>query len=281
MRTVSLWLLAASMIGVGCTGADDIKRGPCDDLLACAAIAAPDKLNEHLGNYGEGGSCWKSLERSLCEKSCTSLIAQIAASKPGITECAGTASVVSDGGTGQDAAPDMIGPPPCGPATCSGCCSAGVCKPGGASDSCGQGGAACSICGASQICSAARSCGSNPNEMIRITIVDATIRSTTPSGLAWDSPLGAPDPYVTINGSVATRVIDDTTWPTWGAMHTFTRAEIMDSGIVLQMFDKDISFDDVIASARTLKVTEADLAKGRIDWFNWDSVQSIRFDVSR
>ncbi len=49
-------------------------------------------------------------------------------------------------------------------------------------------------------------------------------------------------------------------------------------GIVLQMFDKDISFDDVIASARTLKVTEADLAKGRIDWFNWDSVQSIRFD---
>ncbi len=102
MRTVSLWLLAASMIGVGCTGADDIKRGPCDDLLACAAIAAPDKLNEHLGNYGEGGSCWKSLERSLREKSCTSLIAQIAASKPASPN-AGTASVVSDGGMGQDA----------------------------------------------------------------------------------------------------------------------------------------------------------------------------------
>lgn len=283
MRTVSMWLLAASLIVVGCTDADDVDHSPCDDLLACAAVAAPDKLNEHLGNYGQNGSCWKSLDRALCEKSCSSLIAQIATAKPGVAECAGTAGVgPQDGGTSADlGSSDMSAPPACSPVNCTGCCAGDVCKAGGASDSCGQGGTACAVCGAPQICTAARSCGVDPNERIRLTIVDATIVSTTPSGLSWDSPLGSPDPYVTINGSVATRVIDDTTWPVWGATHSFTRAEIMGSGIVLQMFDKDVSFDDVIASARTLKVTEADLAKGRIDWFNWDSVRSIRLDVTR
>lgn len=286
MRTVSLWLLAAALMGVGCTGANDIKRGPCDELLACAAIAAPDKLNEHLGNYGENGSCWKSLDRSLCEKSCTSLITQLAAAKPGITECAGTSSVVADGGMGQDASTmtdagtDMSGPPPCGPATCSGCCSAGVCKPGGASDSCGQGGAACSICGTSQICSAARSCGVDPNEMITLVVANASISSRTPAGIPWDAPFGDPDPYVVVNAK-STGLESDTLSPSWGTIMSFTRKDLMVDGVTVSMYDKDVSSDDLIAGPRTLRVTETDLIAGKIDWYSWESVRYITFMVRK
>ncbi len=75
MRSISsLSFLAIALTAISCTTANDVTRGPCDDLLSCAAIASPEKLNEHLANYGENGSCWKSLDRTLCEKSCTSLI---------------------------------------------------------------------------------------------------------------------------------------------------------------------------------------------------------------
>lgn len=282
MRTVSMWLLAASLIVVGCTDADDVDHSPCDDLLACAAVAAPDKLNEHLGNYGQNGSCWKSLDRALCEKSCSSLIAQIATAKPGVAECAGTAGVgPQDGGTSADlGSSDMSAPPACSPVNCTGCCAGDVCKAGGASDSCGQGGTACAVCGAPQICTAARSCGVDPNEMLTLIVQSASIDSRTPAGVPWDAPVGDPDPYVVVNASRTTWA-DDTLYPSWNAIFKFTRKALMTDGVTVSVYDKDVSSDDQIAGPRTLKVTEADLLAGKIDWYLWQSVRSITFQVKR
>lgn len=288
MRSIfSLSFLAIALTAISCTTANDVTRGPCDDLLSCAAIASPEKLNEHLANYGENGSCWKSLDRTLCEKSCTSLISQIAASKPGVPECAGTAT--SDGGVvptdGMIVAVDMGSsdmsvPPSCSPLNCAGCCMGGVCKTGGSSDSCGQGGSVCTVCGPTQICNAARSCGANPNELITLVVERASIESKTPAGLPWDAPFGDPDPYVTV-GSKQTLTSNDTLYPYWGASMTFTRQELMTDGVTVWVYDEDVSSDDVIARGRKLKITDADLMTGTVQWSNWDSVRSITFQVKK
>lgn len=273
----------AALVSVGCVGANDTHHGPCDDLLSCAAVAAPDKLNEHLGNYGANGTCWKSLERTLCEKSCTALIAQIAASKPGVTECAGPISHPDASTSNPDASTsggnDMAAPG-CGPLTCGGCCAGGMCRTGSTEDACGNGGGSCVQCVGGKVCSAARICEADLNEALQLFVVDAAISSSTPAGAPWDTPFGDPDPFVTING-YSTGTQNDTLSPRWNAAFTFTRKELMIDGVVVSVFDKDVTYDDRVAGPRTLRVTETDLSTGKIDWYSWDSVRRISFTVRK
>lgn len=281
MRLLPLLVLGKSLLLVGCSGTEDVPRGPCDELLSCAAAAAPEQLNEHLGNYGDNGSCWKALERAQCEKSCAALIAQIASSRPGFSECGGphfpadadaSPADASDGGT------DLVAPA-CGPLNCAGCCSGDVCRLGNANDACGLSGVACAVCESGKRCNAVGQCEPDPNQMLQLTVLSARINNRTPAGAPWDSPFGDPDPYVTLNGS-STSVQDNTLYPVWRAGFPFTRKALMTEGVSISVFDEDVTFDDKIAGPRTLKVTEADLALGQIDWHSWDSVNTITFLIA-
>ena len=115
--------------------------------------------------------------------------------------------------------------------------------------------------------------------MLQLTVLSARINNRTPAGAPWDSPFGDPDPYVTLNGS-STSVQDNTLYPVWRAGFPFTRKALMTEGVSISVFDEDVTFDDKIAGPRTLKVTEADLALGQIDWHSWDSVNTITFLIA-
>lgn len=295
MRTALSAVFCVALSATGCVGYKDVTDGPCDQLLRCAALTDPGKLNEHIGTYGAEGSCWKSVPHDLCEATCSKLLDGYAASSPKTTECGpippianlsdasvtdGSASM-TDGGASTDGGPaDMGGS--CGPASCAGCCMGGVCQPGTANSACGGGGMACAPCASPMVCDAiARTCGANPDEVIKLTIYDADIYSRKSNGDPWDFPSGYPDVFVTIDGVRRTTVEDDTIYPYWDKTLYMTRRELMNTGVYVAVWDEDISYNDRISYSKLLKVTDADLLVGKIEWRAWDDVKRIQFNVSR
>ncbi len=299
MRVTTAGLVLLLGLSSACTVENEIYDGPCDQLLRCVAVADPGKLSEQVTTYGEGGTCWKSVPRNLCEQTCTSMLHDYEAKTSGIRECrsgsfgqdagAPDAGVSADSGVAADgAAPtdaasgDMTVPPTCGAATCGGCCLAGVCQPGSASTACGGNGASCVVCASPKVCDpAARTCGADPNELLSLTIYDADIYSRKYNGDPWDFPSGYPDVFVTIDGVRRTAVEDDTIYPYWGKTIYLTRRELMDIGVYVAVWDEDISYNDRISYSKLLKVTDADLLVGKIEWRAWDDVRRIQFNVSR
>lgn len=304
MRVTLAGLVLLLGLSSACTVENEIYDGPCDQLLRCVAVAEPGKLSEQVTTYGAGGTCWKSVPSNLCEQTCTSMLHDYETKTSGLRECRsgsfgqdaivpdaavstdgglGDAATLADGATPADAASgDMTAPPTCGPATCGGCCLAGVCQPGTANSACGGNGAACVVCASPKVCdSAARTCGADPNELISLTIYDADIYSRKYNGDPWDFPSGYPDVFVTIDGVRRTTVEDDTIYPYWDKTLYLTRRELMTTGVYVAVWDEDISYNDRISYSKLLRVTDADLLAGQIEWRSWDDVKRIQFNVSR
>ncbi len=159
---------------------------------------------------------------------------------------------------------------PCGAATCAGCCQNGACQAGVGNSACGRGGAACVACGAGQVCGAEQRCNVDPNSMWVVQPTEFEV-TTSNSGATWDVGGGAPDPYASLAcpaGAmmrVFTETANDTFRGTWRMGSCRMRAsDLLATGFSIGVFDEDISDDDTVASAGTIRVSEANLMAGSI-----------------
>ena len=96
---------------------------------------------------------------------------------------AGAAGARGTGGAGG-------APGRCGPATCNGCCAGTVCVPLPTARQCGSRGAACTACGACQLCSAAGQCALDPGSQWTIAVENARVTTLAPNGGFWDPAKG-------------------------------------------------------------------------------------------
>ncbi|MFO0579019.1 MAG: C2 domain-containing protein [Polyangia bacterium] len=193
---------------------------------------------------------------------------------------------VSDGGddAGADAGPadlaDLSPAPRCSPAVCAGCCDGDICQPGVTASACGTKGAACMRCMPTTECVAGGRCMDTLAGSYQLTVESASIDVTTPAGLCWDLPCGAPDPYLTLHSYGTTQAIADTYSPRWAATFTVTYSALR-SGIQFSIFDQDVTFDDVITSMATLRPSDTEIKAGRFEIPRAGAAASIRFSLRK
>jgi hypothetical protein len=161
--------------------------------------------------------------------------------------------------------------------TCGSCqqgyvCSAdGTCKPGCAPQcggkTCGPDGCggSCGSCDRGYKCGGAGTCEIDPAAQWILTVTNGKVSEKDPGGAAWDFPGGLPDPFVclTINGvHKCTSTANDTLMPVWNEQFTGT-AIALESGVVVEIWDEDVSTNDPICSTGTVSVAEANFASGK------------------
>ncbi|MBI5517259.1 MAG: hypothetical protein HY909_26025 [Deltaproteobacteria bacterium] len=165
----------------------------------------------------------------------------------------------------------MSGQPCCAGSTCASrlTCSAGrcACVPSCTLNCMDDGcGGRCGSCPRGTYCGTSRSgCVTDPTGRWVITVNDGQISSLTPAGLSWDSPGGAPDPYVclTLGGARScTRTRDDTYTPTWNVRFPSTLASDFLAGFRIEILDEDVSEDDIVCS-ETARLNEEIFRSGR------------------
>lgn len=176
---------------------------------------------------------------------------------------------------------------PCGPTTCAGCCLNGTCQAGVGNSACGKGGSACSTCAAGEVCGAEQRCSFDPNGMWVVQPTQFEI-ATTNAGATWDVGAGAPDPYASLACPatsmmrVFTETANDSFMGTWRMGSCRMRAsDLIATGFSIGVFDEDISDDDTIASAGTIRVSEANLAAGSITLNNSTTLRRLVVQLRR
>ncbi|MCP3143469.1 hypothetical protein [Pyxidicoccus xibeiensis] len=152
--------------------------------------------------------------------------------------------------------------------SCAGCCSGDKCFDGTGIEACGAGGAICDRCEGLEDCAdrgeAGRSCYFDRSERWRIQPVSAVIAPINPIGdEEWDIDGSAPDVVVELecpagDKDIKTRTPEGSGYtPTWteGGCTT-TRGDLADRSIYIEVFDVDVTIDDVMFSERYLLKAE-------------------------
>jgi hypothetical protein len=158
------------------------------------------------------------------------------------------AGTVPDAGPGDtDRADAAVVDDACDPSTCTGCCMDGVCVDGTSPDACGTGGAACSACAPSEVCSGV--CILDPSLRYDMVLLDADIDSTKVSGASWDINGGLPDVrfygWTAWVDSIDSSVRSDSTSPDWMGEVVAEQGNF-NAGFVGFVFDDDGIDDDFI-----------------------------------
>ena len=185
------------------------------------------------------------------------------------------------GGGGGYVCTRQCGGKNCGDDGCGGTCGtcaqgfacslAGTCMAGCARQcggkSCGDDGCggSCGTCDRGFACSGG-ACGIDPTAQWVITVTSGQISERDSGGAAWDTLGGLPDPFVclTINGvSKCTPAAADTTKPVWNTTFAPATALALQTGVTVEIWDEDISDDDVICGRGMIPVTEGDLRAGK------------------
>ena len=136
--------------------------------------------------------------------------------------------------------------------------------------------AACGSCRGYEICKASGRCGIDRERTWLFGVTDATIATKKPSGEAWDAFGGAPAPFVTINGA-RTTTVQDSFSPVWNLGESFLAGTLLDEGVVVQVWDEDISNNDAITMPTRLGLEEADFTLGRRTLSGWFGAERITF----
>ena len=231
----------------GCCNGTKCEPGTNDNACGKAGGACSDCTLTPGGTCKPDGSC------STCSPNCTN-------------QCSGA----SDGCGGT-----------CGGGSCSGCCLGTACNPGTADNACGTGGGTCTVCASPKSC-VSGSCALDQSSQWAITIVSATISSTTPAGIWWDVGIGSavdPDVWanVTTAGSTkATTVQYNTCTPYWGEyLYTKSAGTLLGSTVNVSLYDQDVSYDDPIGDC-FVPVTEGDLIAGTKSVYDCDIKKSVK-----
>ena len=178
---------------------------------------------------------------------------------PGTAPCDGVgegtcqcAPMMTDGGTPP--APDAEVADECGFSTCGGgCCDDGECEPGTRLSACGSSGDTCEVCGAGEQCGDA-GCELDPSSEWRIRLLDVSVPERKLNGDSWDALGGAPDVSVRVYSAdeVLLGTVDggsDTLNPTLDeTLDGPVTAAVLLEGLTFEVYDRDTSFDDSVAS---------------------------------
>lgn len=224
-------------------GTGGVMCAACQAGWTCEAGACVAPCAERCDGCCDGETCLLGNDDTLCGRGGESC-----------ADCGGT-GVCSSGMCADRACSD----------TCEGCCDGDLCLSGTLSGACGAEGAACIDCGAAFDCGVGR-CQVDPASRWNLTIVRATFSALDPSGSAWDSGGGAPDPFAQVRVDSAgatlterTARIDNTTTPNWDELvHSNVRADDLMREVIIDIRDHDpISPDDPIVYCRWLPSNDA------------------------
>ena len=186
---------------------------------------------------------------------------------------------VKDGGSVIDTG----GPQACSATTCAGCCFNGVCQTGNTVSACGQGGGQCAQCVTNQICLTDQTCGVDPQSSWLVLPTSASISSTN-NGNDWDFGGGAPDPFVQLwcppsASSVTSQTpsVTDSFSPTWSTGGCVMKAkDLLALGYAAEVWDADVSSNDIIAGKSNIAVTEKQLLQGSMTLSNNSTLLSMK-----
>lgn len=150
--------------------------------------------------------------------------------------------------------------------SCSGCSGSPTCTPACSGRNCGNDGCggSCGSCEGSLSCLSG-TCGVDPSSQWVLTIVDGTVSQRGPDGSTWDGFGGAPDPFVcvTVSGTRhCTRAPADTFSPAWNYELPVATANSLRAGIVVAMYDEDVSTNDTICGMGMISISLDRFAAG-------------------
>jgi hypothetical protein len=174
----------------------------------------------------------------------------------------------------------------CGPQNCTGCCFNGACQPGSTAAGCGKMGAACSVCGASQICRTDQSCGVDPESTWRVQPTAAQIASSN-NGTSWDGDGSAPDPMVVMScadqtASTTAPEVSNTYQPRWTTGGCTAKAkDLLRAGWSFQVYDVDALVDDTITGSLVFTITERDFSSGGFSLSASGGMQSMSVSLTK
>ena len=197
------------------------------------------------------------------------------------TDDAGATSDANDASSKETGAIDSGAS--CSPDTCAGCCFNGVCQPGNTVSACGGGGVSCAQCVTNQVCLTDQTCGVDP-ESTWLVQPDSAKISTTNNGNDWDLGGGAPDPFVQLwcpfnaaSVTSQTPFVQDSFTPTWSTGGCLMKAkDLLSLGYSIEVWDADVSNDDVIAAKASIAVTEKHLLQGYMTMTNNSTLLSMK-----
>ncbi|HVV16221.1 MAG TPA: hypothetical protein VHH90_03385 [Polyangia bacterium] len=145
----------------------------------------------------------------------------------GVAGGTGAAGARGTGGSGGTATGTGGAAGRCGPFNCNGCCAGTVCVTASTARQCGTRGAACTDCGACQLCSGAGQCVIDPGSQWTIIAENARVTMQAPNGGPWDPFKGdeggpAPDLFCEYENpanelTAATAGVTDTTVDVYSA----------------------------------------------------------------
>ncbi|MSP60273.1 MAG: hypothetical protein EXR72_08015 [Myxococcales bacterium] len=152
--------------------------------------------------------------------------------------------------------------------TCNGAgsCTQG-CSPSCNGKSCGSDGCggSCGSCGKGFTCGGAGGCEVSGSSLWVLTITSGKIAEKGPDGASWDYPGGLPDPFIclTINGlRRCTSTVNDTLAPVWDESFPAATALALQAGVIVEMWDEDLSADDPMCGKGTVAVEPENLKAG-------------------
>ena len=194
--------------------------------------------------------------------------------------CAGAETNSLPDGGAADQGSDLAKAASCTSATCAGCCLNDNCQPGITLAACGKNAAACASCQGLDVCLLEQVCGLEPKKPWLLTVVNAEINAVAPDGKAWDFPSGDPDPFIRYNGNTDSASQSDTLFPRWSFAITTTPEKLLAGIDNIEIWDEDLTANDLIAIKKNLQFSEAELRAGVADWQSWGRVVSIHFTLA-
>jgi len=104
-----------------------------------------------------------------------------------------------------------------------------------------------------------------PNDLYVLTVVSGTVTQNDPTGQTWDAAGGLPDPFVclTIGGTrTCTTTAQDTLTPKWNFAFPVAKVSSLEAGIVVEIWDEDLTSNDPICGKGTVPFAAANLTSG-------------------
>lgn len=275
---------------VACTGDEVCADGACEAPPGCTPDSCDGccdgdtcvddaTTNDACGSGGNacqacegeaqcsGGRCVTPCGPQTCEGCCNADGTCVAGNADELCGGGGSTCIACDAGTtcsggqciGTSCATD-----------CDGCCSGPTCLGGNSSSACGLDGIACVDCGAQRICEAG-ACVVDPDSRWDIVVVNAELSEKNAEDATWDQFGGLPDPYPAatagaddmITGELSS--VSDTLSPSFtDPVLTRVRAEDLEAGLKLFIWDSDLDFDDLVTGCPVDTTDTARLFSGMV-----------------
>lgn len=248
-----------------CVSPDQTCRSMCSGRQ-CGPDPGQNCAGQSCGTCAAGSTC-SSTGQCVCTRRCSGR-------ECGSDGCGGSCGTCAVGRSCNEATGL------CSTTSCASACFGRMCGP---DPGAGCSGRTCGTCPGGYACNASGTgCLLDANSLWVVTAVSGTVSGTAPDGSAWDVDGSAPDPVLclTINGTrLCTMAAPNTYTPRWNAVFPATRASALLAGVRSEYFDEDVTVNDAICAAGTIRFTEAQLTAGAPVTFRCDPYGSFTLSL--